>query len=236
MRKPAAPLPAATEPGGKPESPAALRVYQLRICLRKISPIIWRRLLVRGDSSIADLHYTLQIAVGWTDSHLHRFRIHGKDYGVAHMGGISFDDDPRQVCLADFGFRLRERFLYEYDFYDLWQHDIRVEQILGLDAKRSYPVCIAGRRAAPPEDCGGPRAFFQGKREVPGEIHRSLLEMAEEIESGDLDLDGVRDRMASLESLRLWLSLEQFDRRGVNQRLRDYAKGERQWLFAQPVG
>lgn len=234
MRKPAAPLPAATEPGGKPESPTALRAYQLRIVLRKISPIIWRRLLVCGDSSIADLHYTLQIAMGWTDSHLHRFRIHGKDYGVTHMGGISFDDDPRQVCLDDFGFRLRERFFYEYDFYDLWQHDIRVEQILELDAKRSYPVCIAGRRSAPPEDCGGPRAFFQRKREVPGEIHQSLLQMVEEIEDGDLE--AIRDRVESLEPLRPWLSLDKFDRPSVNQRLRDYAEGERQWLFAQPVG
>ena len=235
MRKPAY-SPPETEPGGKPEPPASPGVYQLRICLRKISPIIWRRLLVRGDSTIADLHYAIQIAMGWTDSHLHRFRIHGKDYGVAHIGGCFFADDPKQVRLADFGFRLRERFFYEYDFYDLWQHDIRVEQILGLDPKQAYPVCIAGRRASPPEDCGGPRAFFQREREVPGEIRRSLLQMAEEIEAGDLDLEAIRDRLESLESLRPWLSLDQFDRRGANQRLRDYAEGERQWLFAQPVG
>ena len=220
MRKPA-PRPATTEPGGKPESPACPRVYQLRICLRKISPIIWRRLLVRSDSTVEDLHYTLQIAMGWTDSHLHRFRIHGKDYGVSQLGGFSFDDDPRQISLADFGFRLREWFFYEYDFNDLWQHEIRVEQILELDAKRGYPLCIAGRRSAPPEDCGGPRAFFQRKQEVPGEIHRSLLQMAEEIEAGDLDLDAIRDRVESLEPLRPWLSLDQFDRRSVNQRLRD---------------
>lgn len=234
MRKPAAPLPAATEPGGKPESPAALRVYQLRICLRKISPIIWRRLLVRSDSTIEDLHYTLQVAMGWTDSHLHCFRIHGKDYGVAHLGGISFADDPRQVRLADFGLRPREKFFYEYDFHDFWQHEIRVEQILELDSKRSYPVCIAGRRAAPPEDCGGPRAFFRRKQEVPGEIHRSLHQMIEEIEDGDLE--AIRELVESLEPLRPWLSLDKFDRPSVNQRLRDYAEGEHQWLFAQPVG
>lgn len=198
--------------------------------------MVWRRLLVRSDSTVADLHHTLQIAMGWTDSHLHRFRIHGKDYGVAHLGGFSFADDPRQVCLADFSFRLREWFFYEYDFNDLWQHEIRVEQILELDSKRNYPVCIAGQRAGPPEDCGGPRAFFQRQQEVPGEIRLSLLQMAEEIEAGDLDLEAIRDQVESLESLRPWLSLEQFDRRSVNQRLRDYAEGERQWLFAQPEG
>ena len=224
----------AEEPGGKPESLALPCVYQLRIWLRKISPMIWRRLLVRSDSTIEDLHYTLQIAMGWTDSHLHRFRIHGKDYGVAQPGGCSFADDPRRVCLADFGFRLREWFLYEYDFNDFWQHEIRVEQILELDSERNYPVCIDGRRAVPPEDCGGPRAFFQRGREVPGEIRRSLLQMAEEIEAGDLD--AIRDRLESLESLRPWLSLDHFDRRSANQRLRDYDEGERQWLFAQTVG
>ena len=97
-------------------------------------------------------------------------------------------------------------------------------------------MCIAGRRAAPPEDCGGPRAFFHRGREVPGEIRRNLLQMTEEIEAGDLDLDDIRDRLESLESLRPWLSLDHFDRRSANQRLRDYAEGERQWLFAQTVG
>ena len=227
------PNPSETEPGGKPESPASPCVYQLRICLRKISPIIWRRLLVRDDSTIADLHYTLQIVMGWTDSHLHRFRIHGKDYGVAHIGGCSFADDPRQVRLTDFGFRLRERFFYEYDFYDLWQHDIRIEQILELDTKRTYPVCIAGRRASPPEDCGGPRAFFKRSQEVPGEVNRSLLQMVEEIEAKDLE--AIRDRLESLESLRPWLAPDRLDRRDVNNRLRDYAQGKRQWLFAQIV-
>ena len=61
-----------------------LCVYQFKVVLRGISPMIWRRLLLRSDHSIADLHYTIQIAMVWSDSHLHRFHIHGKDYGVAH--------------------------------------------------------------------------------------------------------------------------------------------------------
>ena len=63
-----------------------LCVYQFKVVLRGIGPMIWRRLLLRSDHSIADLHYTIQIAMGWSDSHLHRFHIHGKDYGVAHKG------------------------------------------------------------------------------------------------------------------------------------------------------
>jgi len=72
-------------------------VYQLRVVLRQISPLIWRRLLVAETSTITDLHYTLQIAFDWSDFHLHRFRIQGKDYGLWHPGGMSFRDDPDQV-------------------------------------------------------------------------------------------------------------------------------------------
>jgi Plasmid pRiA4b ORF-3-like protein len=122
-----------------------LCVYQFRVVLRGISPMIWRRLPLRSDQSIADLHYTIQIAMGWSDSHLHRFHIHGKDYGVAHEGGLTFSDDPERVLLGQFGFRLRERFLYEYDFYDNWQHDIRLEKVLPLNSKRVFPVCIGGQ-------------------------------------------------------------------------------------------
>jgi len=75
---------------------------------RGVSPMIWRRLLVRSDSTIADLHTTLQLVLGWSDEHLHRFVLHGKDYGSSQIGGIGFSDDPHQVQLADCGVRLRE--------------------------------------------------------------------------------------------------------------------------------
>ena len=82
-------------------------VYQIRIWLRYISPGIWRRLLIRSDSTIADLHHTIQIALGWTDTHLHQFVIHGKEYGVQQPGGIWFSDNPDQVRLNRVNFRLK---------------------------------------------------------------------------------------------------------------------------------
>jgi len=63
-----------------------LVIYQLHIFILGISPMIWRRVKVRRDSTIADLHCIIQIAMGWTDTHLHRFIIHGKDYGIAQIG------------------------------------------------------------------------------------------------------------------------------------------------------
>ena len=76
-------------------------LYQLRVVLRNVSPLIWRRLLVRSDTSIAELHAVLQTAMGWSDTHLDRFRIHGKAYGIAQCGGISFADDPFEIRLSD---------------------------------------------------------------------------------------------------------------------------------------
>jgi hypothetical protein len=87
----------------------------LRAVLRDVSPLVWWRLLVHSDLSLGALHGVLQAAMGWSDAHLHRFRIHGKAYGLARCGGIDFADDPFRVRLAGFQLRRREPFSYEYD-------------------------------------------------------------------------------------------------------------------------
>ncbi len=92
--------------------PAVVTVYQLKVTRRDISPLIWRRLLITSDTTIAQLHDILQIAMGWEDPHPHQFRIHGKAYGVYRDGGMLFDDNPHQVVLADFKLRKSERFVY----------------------------------------------------------------------------------------------------------------------------
>ena len=79
-------------------------VYRFKVVLREGSPMVWRRLLLRSDQSIADLHFAIQFAMGWSDQHLNCFRIHGKDYGVAHIGGLSFSDHAGHVSLASFRF------------------------------------------------------------------------------------------------------------------------------------
>jgi hypothetical protein len=201
-----------------------VEVYQFRVYLREISPAIWRRLLLRSDQTIADLHYTLQIALGWSDFHLNRFVIHGKESGVAHIGGISFSDDPRTIKLSDFHFRLRERFLYEYDFGDRWEHEIRLEKKLPVDPKKTYPVCIGGSRQAPPEDCGGPIAF------QALESHYSLPYIAEKLwEIVEYDL--CDEYWEELHEFMYWLSVNQFDRRAINRRLKQYATGNDEWRW-----
>jgi hypothetical protein len=206
-------------------------IYQFHVWLRGISPLIWRRLLIRSDQSVADLHYALQLAFGWSDCHLNRFRIHGKDFGVHHVGGPIFDRKADQIRLADFGFRLGERFVYEYDFEDCWEHQIRLERIRPLEPQRLYPVCIGGRRAVPPEDCGGVWAFQQHRDEAPWRAQELLDEIVECVR--ERDAMGLRDLVEEIPLLQTWLTLDRFDRRKVNRRLRQYATGDPEWQWPQ---
>ncbi len=195
-------------------------IYQLKVVLLGISPMIWRRLLICGDSTISDLHYILQITMGWSDDHLHRFRIHGKQYGIARMGGLSFSADPVTVRLKDFRFRINECFRYEYDFTDGWQHQIRVEAILALEPHRRYPVCIDGRRSCPPEDCGGPWAFMALRQRYS--LGHIMMRLADIIEDGG----DIENHYEEVYDLRYWLAAERFDRKAANRRFYDHACGK----------
>ena len=181
---------------------------------------------VVGDSTMADLHYTIQIAIGWSDAHLNQFHIHGKDYGVSHIGGIGFADDPERVHLSDFGFRTRGRFLYEYDFGDAWLHEVRIEQILPFDRKRTYPFCLDGNHAAPPEDCGGAQAYREMRQRL------TLRAIFGDALMNDNDYDHEEDRGGETSEGGGWYAPDRFSRREVNVRLRQYASGDRDWLFS----
>lgn len=206
-------------------------IYQLKISLVGISPMIWRRLRINGDSSIVDLHYIIQIAMGWSDYHLNRFTIHGKDYGLWHPGGISFSDDPDSVRLADFQLREREKFSYEYDFTDRWVHQLRVEEIHYSAAPLTAPICIAGKRSAPPEDCGGALAYLSKRQHYSYGHGIGIL-----ADIQDRGPEAVSENIDEMQHLIQWLSLEKFDRAAVNHRLERYAAGDRQELFAEVIG
>jgi hypothetical protein len=101
-------------------STTPLSIYQLRLVLRGISSLIWRRVLVRSDTTLAHLSAILQILFAWSDEHLHSFYIHGREYGSdgAPTGDVRLHD----LCL-----HRGERFRYVYDFGVHWECDIRLE-------------------------------------------------------------------------------------------------------------
>jgi hypothetical protein len=141
-----------------------LSIYQLRIVLRGISPLIWRRVLVPSSITLAHLHTILQILFAWSDEHLHSFHIHGREYG-------SSGANTHQVRLSDLRLHRGERFRYVYDFGASWECDIRLEALLPRTARQVYPLCTGGKRAAPPEDCRGPGATWSGSISIAC-IHR----------------------------------------------------------------
>lgn len=213
-----------------------------------MSPLVWRRLLVRSDHSVTDLHYAIQIAMDWSDQHLHRFRIHGNDYGVTHSGGAGFSDDAA-VPLSRFHFRLRERFLYEYDFYDQWVHEIRLEKTLPLSPQRLYPACVSGAHRAPPENRGGVRVYREHVdprwRQWWTNWPRQEFQSAVEALRRFLDHPDATIQPGDGETLRAaataWRNHrkgapDKIDRRAINQRLRQYATGDRGWLFCDIIG
>ena len=78
-----------------------MKTYAIKIALRGVSPMIWRRLRINGSMSLADFHQVIQIVFGWEDKHLHRFHIYGKNYGIAYAGGLSSSDDAHLVFIDD---------------------------------------------------------------------------------------------------------------------------------------
>lgn len=121
-----------------------MRVYFIKIALHGVSPMIWRRLCVPGTASLAMLHNCIQIINGWDDEHLNQFRIFGRDYGVYHNGGISFNDDANTICIDDFDFEVGDKFTYEYNFFKHILHDIRIEKIKNLPNAKNIISCVSG--------------------------------------------------------------------------------------------
>lgn len=132
-------------------------IYQLKLVLRGVSPMIWRRLLVPSFLSLATLHDAIQIVMNWNDEHQYAFKVHGKRFSINNP----HDADARTARLGDFNLHVGERFLYEYNYLSFWQFDIRLEKT-HLDATvKTHPTCTGARGKAPPETIGGPLAHMK---------------------------------------------------------------------------
>lgn len=172
-------------------------IYTLRIELPGITPLIWRRLLIDGSDSLGKLHHYLQIAMGWSDSHLHIFELGDMTYG-----NLSLDKekelgylDERKIILQKH-LKQDSKFIYRYDLGDNWEHRVVVESVEPSDEPLGVAHVTAGENACPPEDIGGSgeyERFLECLREDPDSDEcRALLEWA------GLDFDPKRfDRQAA---------------------------------------
>lgn len=128
--------------------------YQIKVSLRGAKPPIWRRLHVPSEITLDQLHEVLQVAFSWQDYHLHSFTAQGQDYGPKLNDPLLSMRDERKASLRMSAPQVGSKVEYLYDFGDSWEHSIVVEKILPTQ-DTPPPLCLAGRRAAPPEDCGG---------------------------------------------------------------------------------
>jgi hypothetical protein len=157
-------------------------VYQLKIALLDIRPQIWRQVVVPADIRLDRLHIVFQAALGWTNSHLHSFGIGETEYSMPYEEGDLEEltmEDEQKVRLNDLVTEVKAHFGYDYDFGDSWQHLVTVEKILSADPDVRYPVCLAGNRSCPPEDCGGVWGYAELLKVFKNPKHPEYKDMKE---------------------------------------------------------
>jgi len=184
------------------KAPAGQTIYQLKVTLRGSKPPIWRRLQVRSDITLAKLHQILQVAMGWTDSHMHQFIVGGTYYGVPSKELDLDVKSERTAKLDRIAPAEKSHFGYEYDFGDDWIHEVLVEKILPPAEGVHYPVCITGKRAGPPEDCGGIWGYEEllaAIRDPQNPEHEEMLEwVGDDFDPEAFDLDAVNAELRQL--------------------------------------
>jgi hypothetical protein len=212
------------QPKRKADSMTKIKIapmYQLKIELAGTKPPIRRRLLVRGDMTLDLLHAVIQLAMGWTNSHLHQFFIGKERYSDPRVGdGMDFDEthdhDETKTVLAEAVPQPKTQFGYEYDFGDSWEHVITVEKIheLGADVQ-DFAQCLDGARACPPDDCGGVGGYADLLKVIKNPKHKehpSMMEwLGEEFDPAAFDLEKTNTYLRKLK----WPHTTESQLRGV---------------------
>jgi hypothetical protein len=129
--------------------------YQIKITLKHIEPMIWRRLLVPAELNLEKFHWILQMAMGWQNIQLFKFRVNNRHYTLPDFGCLDEAINARNLTLRNIMPVEKQRISYVYGENDGWEHEILLEKIMTDTTKYRRIVCLEGERACPPEDCGG---------------------------------------------------------------------------------
>lgn len=183
---------------------AAVDIYQIKITLLGTKPPIWRRLAVPASMSLAKLHDVLQTAMGWHDCHMHEFRAGGRHFGKPDPEDLDMGMPPveneRTIKLSSVLWRPGAKMIYTYDFGDNWEHAIVLEKQLPLLPDVSYPICIDGNLACPPDDCGGIPGFYDLLDAVANPNHERHEELSdwigEDFDPQAFSVDSVNQKLA----------------------------------------
>ena len=188
-------------------------VYQLRITLKYISPPIWRLVQVPMEFRLDQMHTLIQLVMGWDDSHLHGFDLASSKRGrrperqfmpAEVMGELFVDEaeDESKMSIGELCPRVNDKLVYTYDYGDNWIHEIKVQKILSAKPGEHYPLIMKGKRACPPEDCGGLPGYENLLYILSDPAHEEYEEIldwiGENFDPEEFDLEGVAEYLRGM--------------------------------------
>jgi Plasmid pRiA4b ORF-3-like protein len=164
-------------------------IYQIKVTLLGTKPPIWRRLLVPASMTLAKLHDVLQTAMGWAGGHMHEFRTADRHFGIPDPEDRSMGmqvENERSIRLSSVLRSAGAKLIYTYDFGDNWEHAVVLEKLLPaqLSLDLEYPICIDGKLACPPDDCGGIPGYYELIEALADPEHDRHEEISEWISDG----------------------------------------------------
>jgi len=181
-----------------------MQFFQIKITLKDTKPPIWRRILVAPEITLNKLHDVLQIAMGWTNSHLHQFET-PDGYFADPLFELEETQNSKKATLRSVLCEPKSSIRYEYDFGDGWDHQIVLEKLVELD-QPVLALCLGGARSSPPEDCGGAWGYANLLEILKDPKHPEYESMTEwlgsEFEPEAFDVEEINKQLARLASPR----------------------------------
>ncbi len=185
-------------------------VHRLKVTLRQVKPPVWRRIEVASNIKLSELSGVLEAAMGWLGGHLHAFDAEGVRYEIRDGESFGFPPprDERKALLDEVLPVVKTKMRWDYDFGDGWEHDVIVEAIEPMRSDAVYPVCLVGKRACPPDDCGGPWGYSNLLAAISDPTHEEHEELIEWLPPGfdadEFDIAEATEMMRSARPLRNW--------------------------------
>ncbi len=201
-------------------------IYQLKCKLQYTKPVVFRTVLVNSNITFYELHHVLQIAMGWFNCHLFNFKY--QDYYL-ELPNVEDDDynttgmfqkvDPRKITLSEFFISAKTVINYTYDFGDDWKHEIVLQKILDPGTvTKQLPICIKGKYACPPEDCGSIPGYYNLIEIMKNPKHREYKFykewLGESFNMEEFDIDYVNEALQGLKDYITDWEHDQFDSKG----------------------
>ena len=183
---------------------AKAKIYQFKITLKGIRPPIWRRFQVKSHIRFLDLHRIIQKVMGWENAHLHQFSVDGYHLtdGITLKESGYGEGDVAKTWLDSLVEEEGQKFVYTYDFGDSWEHQLVLEKVLEPEAGATYPRCLKGKGACPPEDCGGVWGYqelLEVLQDPENPEHEEMLDwLGGEFDPEEFDLEGVNQMLVRL--------------------------------------